>query len=317
MTRIAQLLILIGAVSMTGGDAAAANPREVPLWPGVPPGSENIDEPELSVDRGAGKGIVDRSISNVHRPTLTLHLPQADRPTAAMIICPGGGLTRVVIDKEGNDMARLLNEWGVAGIVLKFRTVKSEKHFYGIEPPIADLKRAIRLARANAKQWNLDPHRVGVFGFSAGGLIAAHAATRFDEGNPKAVDVVERQNSRPDAAAMAYPLISLTTKVSGTHYQGVALGENPTAMQIRKFSNEFHVGPRTPPFFLAHAADDTAVSVENTRRFADACRKQGIRCEMFVRDEGGHGYGIRDTGKPICAWTAAFHKWLQAQGFAD
>ncbi len=315
--RLLTLTLILFLVGLSLQSASAAEPTEIPIWPGAAPGSENLDEPELSVDRGAGKGYVDRSISHVHRPTLTVHLPEATKPTAAMIICPGGGLTRVVIDKEGNDLAKLLNKWGVAGIVLKFRTVKSAQHFYGVEPPIADLQRAIRLVRTNAKKWNIDPERVGVFGFSAGGLIASNAATRFDLGKPQATDPVEQQSSRPDFAALAYPLISMKTKVAGQHYQELALGEKPTEARIYQFSSELHVDKNTPPVFLVHATDDTGVSVENTQRFAVACRQAGVPCTTFIRDEGGHGYGIRDTGKPINAWTTAFHQWLQENKLAD
>ncbi len=321
LSRIApwrgMLLAVVAVAALPQQHTYADGADEVPLWPGPAPGSENIAEEEIVVDRGAGKGTVDRSISQVHRPTVTVHLPECDKPTPAIVICPGGGLSRVVVDKEGHDFAKLLNEHGVAGIVLKYRTAESKAHFYGIGAATADVQRAIRLTRARAKEWNIDPGKVGVLGFSAGGSIASFAATHFDAGRPDAADPVERQSSRPDFAGMAYPLVSLRTEVSGDRYQKTAFGENPTVEQIREYSNELHVTKQTPPTFLAHAEDDTAVPAESTRQFAAACETAGVSCTTFIRDKGGHGYGIRDRGDPINGWPAAFLGWLRERGLAE
>ena len=299
--------------------SAHAAPPELPIWPGVAPGSEGIDEPELSVDRGKGKGYVDRSVSNVHRPTITVHLPEgADRAAcAAMVICPGGGLTRVVIDKEGHDLAKLLVKNGVAGIVLKFRTAKSAKHYYGQAAPVADVQRAIRLVRAKAAEWKIDPKRVGVFGFSAGGYLSSAAATRFDDGDSDAKDPVQRQSSRPDFAGMAYPLISVQTGVTREHYQKLFLGDKITPELLDRYSNELLVTKNSPPAFLCHAEDDRGVSVKNSQRYAAACKKAGVPCETFIRAKGGHGYGIRKQGDPINEWPEAFLAWLRSRGYAE
>lgn len=313
MPKILMLAVCVAHVPASAARAAA--PFEVPVWPGVAPGSAGIDERERVVERSQKKTVRDRSISQVHKPTLTVHLPKqpGKKPSAAVIICPGGGLTRVVIDKEGHVLARLLNRHGVAGVVLKFRTVKSPKHRYGAAAPIADLRRAIRLTRAHAKKWNIDPHRVGVFGFSAGGYLASTAATRFDSGNPKAKDPIERFSSRPDFAGMAYPLISLRQDVSGGRYARLLLGDMLTDEAVNRASNEQNVTKHTPPCFLAHAEDDASVKVENTRRFAAACRKAGVHCTTFIRATGGHGYGVRDLGTPINQWPKAFVDWLRAR----
>jgi acetyl esterase/lipase len=311
---------LTAAVLLFGpATLSAREPNELPIWTGVAPGSEGIDERELVVDRGKGRGYVDRSISNVHRPTITVHLPQnsARKLSAAIVICPGGGLTRVVVDKEGNDFAKFLSSRGVAGIVLKFRTVKSEKHFYGVSALTADVKRAIRLTRFHADKWKIDRSRIGVFGFSAGGHVASTAATHFDAGNLSSDGPVQRQSCRPDFAGFAYPLISLQTEVSGKKYQELLLGQAPSAARIREYSNELHVSSKTPPAFLCHAENDSAVKVENTRRFAAACKKAGVICTTFIRPRGGHGYGIRDQGDPINKWPYEFVAWLKQNGFVD
>lgn len=286
---------------------------EVPLWPGVAPGSEGIGEKEIVVDRAKKHATADRSISCVHRPTMTVHLPHRKGLSPAIVICPGGGLTRIVIDKEGNDFAKMLAARGVMGIVVKFRTAKSPAHHYGHAAPVADVKRAIRLARANARKWNIDPQRVGVFGFSAGGYLATSVATRFDSGDPKSKDPVARQSCRPDFLGLAYPLVSLQQEVSGTKYAELLLKGNLTAKRLRKYSNEFHVTADTPPVFVCHAKDDKGVSVENSLRFAAACRKADVACETFMRDRGGHGYGIRKLGTPINKWPEAFFRWLDTR----
>ena len=297
---------------------AHAKTLTIPLWPNTPPGSEGIAERETVIERGNGKTIIDRSIHDVHRPTLTIHLPdtRAKHPLAAIIICPGGGLTRVVIDKEGNDLARFLAPHNVIGIVLKFRTAKTTSHFYGIQPMEADIRRAIRTVRANAKQWNIDVNKVGVFGFSAGGLLAATAATRYELENPKHPDPLTRHSTRPDFFAAAYPLLTLNTKVAGTRYQKLLFGPQPTPDQITGYSSHLNVNRHTPPTFLAHARDDQGVRVQNSLLFAAACRKTGVPCTTFIRDKGGHGFGVRDLGTPINRWRFAFVDWLTQRKLA-
>jgi len=309
-SRGTSILLLATGLLLAAATAQGHEPLELPLWSGPAPGSEGITEAEVTVDRG--KGYVDRSITNVHRPTVIVHLPEnsSDGLRAAVVICPGGGLARVVLDKEGNDFARFLNTHGIVGIVLKFRTARSENHFYGISAMAADAKRALRTTRAHANEWEIDPTRVGVFGFSAGGHIASTLATHFDAGNPSSDDSVERFGCRPDFLGLAYPLVSLQTEVAGTLYQRLLLGEDPTSEQIDQYSNELHVDSKTPPAFVCHAENDTAVLVENTRRLAAAYKAAGVECTSLVYAEGGHGYGIREQGKPIDAWRHRFVDWL-------
>ena len=291
----------------------SAGTKTVPLWPGVPPGSAGITEKEQVVERGDGKRVIDRSIHDVHRPTLTVHLPEqrSSRPSAALIICPGGGLTRIVIDKEGNDLAHFLAPHGIVGVVLKFRTARTTGHFYGITPMEADVRRAIRTVRARAKEWHIDPNRVGVFGFSAGGILAGNAATRHEPADPAEADSVRRQSTRPDFFAAAYPLLTMKTEIAGPRYQKLLFGSTPTSRQLTDYSCDLNVTRHTPPSFLAHARDDKGVLVDNTLLFAAACRKAGVSCTTFIRDKGGHGYGVRDFGTPINKWRFAFVDWLK------
>jgi len=290
----------------------SAEVKTISLWPGVPPGSGGITEKEQVVERGDGKRVIDRSIHDVHRPTLTVHLPakRSPRPLAAMVICPGGGLTRIVIDKEGNDLARFLAPHGIVGVVLKFRTARTTGHFYGIGPMEADVRRAIRTVRSKAGEWNIDPRRVGVFGFSAGGILAGAASTRYELADPRQPDPLKRHSSRPDFFAAAYPLLTMRTEVVGRRYQQLLFGPEPSADQLKDYSCDRKVTRDTPPSFLAHARDDRGVLVDNTLLFAAACRKVGVPCTTFIRDKGGHGYGVRDLGTPINKWRFAFVDWL-------
>jgi len=306
------ILFLMATFCLNGVPVYGGESFEIPIWPGPAPGSEGITEAEVTVERGKAKGHVDRSISNVHQPTITVYLPKnsSGELRAAVVICPGGGFTRIAIDKEGNDFAQFLNTHGVVGIVLKFRTAQSKNHFYGISAMAADVRRALRLTRANAEEWKIDPARVGVFGFSAGGHVASTLATHYDAGNSSSDDPVERFECRPAFLGLAYPLVSLQTEVAGTSYQRLLLGDNPTSEQIDQYSNELHVDSKTPPAFVCHAEDDASILVENTRRLATAYKTAGVECTTLVYAEGGHAYGIRDQGKPIDAWRHRFVDWL-------
>jgi len=312
-------LLLAASFCLKGAALWGGEPLELPIWSGPAPGSEGIVESEITVERGKEKGLVDRSITNVHQPTVTVHLPgnSSGELRAAMVICPGGGFTRIVLDKEGNDFARFLNTHGVVGIVLKFRTAKTETHFYGVSAMAADARRALRLTRAQAEAWKIDPTKIGIFGFSAGGHVASTLATHYDAGDPSADDPVERHGCRPDFLGLAYPLVSLQTEVAGTKYQHLLLGDNPTKEQIDQYSNEGHVDSKTPPAFVCHAENDSAVLVENTRRLAAAYKAVGVACTALVYAEGGHGFGIRDQGKPIDAWRHRFVDWLVENDFAS
>ena len=200
-----------------------------PLWPGDAPGSKGVKDNEKITDRSGGKGHLDRAAENVHKPTLTLHLPcKSQASGAAVIICPGGGYSRCVFDKEGNDVAAWLNTIGVAGIVLKYRLPRPSGHVYGHTVPLMDVQRAIRTARANAKQWGLKTDQIGVMGFSAGGHLASTAGTHYDAGNAKAAEPIDKLSSRPDFMMLIYPVISLSNEVGPADREQICLATSPT-----------------------------------------------------------------------------------------
>jgi acetyl esterase/lipase len=261
--------------------SAVADPLIVKLYPGAAPGSEGIHEEEVWQERG--QGIVDRSVANVHEPTLTAYLPLAETNTGVgIIIAPGGAYTHLAIDKEGHDVAKWLTTLGIAGFVLKYRLPRTEGHQYTIETTIADAQRAVRLVRSRAAEWGLDPRRIGMMGFSAGGNLAARAGMSFDKGQAGAADPIERESSRPDFLALGYPAIP----------------------------EELTVTAETPPTFLVHA-DDDRLSAENSVRFYLALKKAGVPAELHVYSKGGHGFGILNRGLPSSAWPLRFEQWLR------
>ncbi len=278
-------LLLLALASHT-----IADPLRVTVWP----------------DRDAPNG---DGTSSPATTTLTVYQP--DHPTgAAMIICPGGGYGMLAMEPEGTGIARWLNTHGIAGLVLEYRLPHGKSAV-----PFLDAQRAIRLARSNANAWKLDPQRLGIIGFSAGGHLAATAATRFDRGNPKATDPVERFGSRPNFAILVYPVITMgALGEAGT--RGNLLGPSPTPQALDEFSTEKHVTNQTPPTFLAHAKDDTGVRPDNSQLFADALKAHHIPVEFLELPSGGHGLnGYK--GPSWDAWQTNSLKWLETQGLLN
>ena len=314
MIRSILSVLLVFTLSLATPSIDAADSFEVRLWKNVAPGSEGVKDQEKVIERGDGKTLIDRSISDTVIPTITVHLPKNSRkPTAAVIIVPGGGLTRAVIDKEGNDLAKRLAESGVAGIVLKFRNAQTSTTFNGIEVMEADIRRAIRVTRFHADKWRIASSRIGTFGFSAGGIVAVTPLIHPNGESPETADEIDRLSSEVAFFAGAYPLLSMQTEVAGVRYQKLLFGENPTPAQLNKYSAELHIKKGMPPVFLAHALDDKGVLAENSLRMEAACKKVGVRVKTFFRDTGGHGYGIRDLGTPINQWTTSFMVWIKEQ----
>ena len=262
-----------------------------PLWPDGPPGVAK-DAPGS-------------------RPTLTLYQPSPEKATGAIVVvCPGGGYGGHA-DHEGRPIAEWLNGLGISAVVLKYRLAPHSHHPAMLE----DAARAIRTVRANAEAWKVDTSRVGVLGFSAGGHLASTIATHFDAGDPKAADPVERFSSRPDRAILIYPVISLVTPYTHNGSKRNLLGENPPTALAESLSNELQVTSRTPPTFLAHTDQDTAVPPENSLLFALALRKAKVPVELHLFEKGQHGLGLGRPGFAFSEWPQLCGKWLEGQGF--
>lgn len=299
--------------------AWAVEPFEVPLRPKAVPGFERSALRETFTNRPVsdGSGVLqDRSLAGVVTPSLTVYLPEEDKRTGtAVIICPGGGFTHLAIDKEGHDVARWLTANGIAGIVLKYRLPDPDREWYVVNTAVPDVQRALRVVRRRAGEWGVNPQRIGVMGFSAGGYLAAVAGTRFDEGDSQAADPVERQSSRPDFITLAYPLVSLRrhTWTSPDRVKRI-VGPKVADSVLEKHSPDRQVRPESPPAFLVHAADDR-LSAENSVAFHRALSAKGVRAELHVYSKGGHGFGIRERGLPVSEWKQRWLDWLRAEEF--
>jgi acetyl esterase/lipase len=242
-------------------------------------------------------------------PRLTPYLVAGEAVRGAVVVCPGGGY-RGRAAHEGEPVARWLNVAGIHAFVLDYR-VAPHKH----PLPLLDAQRALRTVRARAREWRADPQRLGILGFSAGGHLAATAATRFDAGDPGAADPVERESSRPDAAVLCYPVVSFVEHRHTGSMQNL-LGEDPPEDQRRLLSNELHVTAQTPPVFIWHTAEDAGVPVENSLLFAAALRRHKVPFALHVFPHGRHGLGLAAEQPLAETWTELCAAWLRSLGFA-
>lgn len=289
--RAAMLGFGLLALSCTVATAADPPPPVVlDVWPGPAPGEVGkipaeayIDEQPPTVTR----------LANVSHPTLTVYRPAPERDTgASVVICPGGGYYILAMNLEGDEVAAWLNSIGVTGIVLKYRVPRREGTPPNQKPiqPLMDVQRAVRLVRSKAADWKLDPGRVGVLGFSAGGHLSAAACTRYDEAVYPAADEVDKLSARPDFAVLVYP----------GGMEDLNDPENPAT----------RVTPKTPPMFLAHAGDDK-VSPINSVNVYSALKKAGVPAELHVYADGGHGFGLRPSEKPCSTWPQSCEAWMR------
>jgi acetyl esterase/lipase len=281
-------LMLLPSFTLHGQPAAA-----FPLWADGAPGALGKEDKDI--------------------PTLTPFLPDAGSASgAAIVVCPGGGYGGLA-GHEGKDYALWLNQHGVTAFVLKYRLGSG-----GYRHPrmLEDVARAIRTVRSRSAEWKLDPKRIGVMGSSAGGHLASTALTHFDAGMPDAADPVERVSSRPDLGILCYAVISMGQYTHQGSKRNL-LGTDPSAELVTLLSNELQVTPQTPPTFLWHTAEDTAVPVENSLQFAGALRKAGVPFDLHIYQKGRHGIGLADK-EPFAnvhPWAADCVFWLKEQEF--
>lgn len=299
-----------GEFPLTGPD-----PTEVlPLWPGHPPGGPVQGLTQTTVERENPYKLRDRATKFVTRPTVTVFRPERSTG-AALLLIPGGGYAHVVVDKEGFETARLLASQGVTVFVLLYR-LPQDGWAGGPDTPLQDAQRAMRLIRHGAKGFGIDPSKVGVQGFSAGGHLAASLATRFAEAAYAPVDAADSLSARPDHACLVYPVITLSTPATHAGSARNMLGENPDPARVARYSPDQTVVADTPPTFLLHAFDDKAVPVDNSLMMLAALRKAGIPAEAHLFEEGGHGFGLRGLeGKPVAAWPRLYSAWAKRRGY--
>jgi acetyl esterase/lipase len=281
---------LLLLVAMTA-PALAQMPQPEPLWPGRAPGA-------------LGEGDADR-------PALTTYLPAPGRAAgSAVVVCPGGGYVGLAMGHEGADIARWLNERGVAAFVLKYRL--GPRYHHPVQ--LGDVQRAIRTVRTRAPKLGIAADKIGVWGFSAGGHLASSAATLFDDGDAKAQDPIDHASSRPDFAILGYPVIFMGGE--GTHMgsRRNLLGDAPSDALVEKLSTNRQVTARTPPTFLFHTTDDAGVPVENSVQFYLALRRAGVPAEMHLYQHGRHGVGLAPADPALSSWPALLDTWLRQRG---
>jgi len=296
---------LAGYSTLTGQD------YQLPLWKGTVPNFQETEERE----QVARTDIV--RISKVQKPDIEVYLPaKANATGQAVIICPGGGYHILAYDWEGTDIAKWLNSQGIAGIVLKYRLPTSKSQVVPHKSPLLDAKRAMRLVRSNAKDWNINPNQIGIMGFSAGGHLASTLGTHFDYGIKTAEDPIDRISSRPDFMVLVYPVISFTKNFHSGSKEAL-LGPKPDEQLVTSYSNELQVGLDAPPAFLIHTGDDLAVPVENSIDFYRALKDKGVKAEMHIYPEGGHGFGLAIGKGYLQTWPDRLSSWLKKQRMND
>jgi acetyl esterase/lipase len=303
MKRVAWALLLLGCLSPIG--RAADRPLVFDLWPGKVPGDVGVPGEEKFIDlKVNGKvyevgGKPTRWLTNVTKPTLTVYRPAQDKDTGvSMLICPGGGYHNLGWDVEGEEIASWLNSVGITGIILKYRCPRRPGDVKGEPPagPLKDAQRAVSLVRSKAKEWGIDPKKIGMVGFSAGGHLVGATATNFDKRTYEPVDDIDKISCRPDFAVMLY---------SG--YFKVKDGLSPT----------IHLTPGTPPMFLVHATDDPISNAEHSVTMYQAMKRAGVSAELHIYATGGHGFGVRKVGHPCETWTGSCLDWLRTERFLE
>lgn len=273
----------------------------VPLYPDSYPAVIPDERKEQCDERGC--------IRNVHYPTLTVYQPE--KPNGCgVIVCPGGGYWILAADHEGRQIAEMLNSFGITAFILKYRLPPDYMH----PIPMQDAQRAVRLVRANAAKWSVAPDRIGILGFSAGGHLASTAATHFDAGDPASADPVERLSCRPDFAVLCYPVVCFSRDYCHSGSRVQLLGSALPPDLVKLLSNELQVTSQTPPTFLFHSEDDSGVDPRNSIDFFLACKNNGVKAELHVFPNGGHGYGLGPAGTGQSQWPGLLRAWLSDLG---
>lgn len=298
------------AQAMAPDASLSADPTEIiALWPATPPGGENVHLTARIVERSEHPDVWrDRYVDSVGAPILTVFRPA--RPDgSAIVLAPGGGYVRTVIDKEAFESARRFSAAGITVFVLRYR-LPGEGWANRSDVPLQDIQRAVRLVHAYAGHYGLDPARIGVLGFSAGGHVVASLATRYADKVYAPIDAADTLDARPAFVGMLYPVVTMSEK-SHTGSREKLVGPNPSPEAVAKYSCEQHVTPAVPPCFLALAEDDGAVPpLANGVAFYEALFAAKVPVEMHVFTVGGHGFGIRGAaGKPCSVWPELFLKW--------
>ena len=278
----------------------------LPLWEGDPPNYRETGE----VTIWDTSDIV--LIRNVQKPDIAVFLPSKKNATGeAVVICPGGGYGILAYDWEGSDIAHWLNSQGIAAFVLKYRLPGSKSNIVPHKSPLMDAQRAMRMVRSNAEKWNVDPGKIGIIGFSAGGHLASTLSTHYDAGDPTSKDPVEHESCRPDFSILVYPVVSFTAEFAHRGSGRALLGADPDPELLSFYSNELQVSEDTPPAILIHSDDDKAVPVENSIAYYKALRSKKVKSELHIYPYGGHGYSLAIGQGHLSTWPDRVIEWIK------
>jgi acetyl esterase/lipase len=278
----------------------------ISLWKGNPPLQITSGSQEVSIQEGILR------ISNVQIPSIEVYLPTKQIATSqAVVIFPGGGYGILAYDWEGTDFAKWLNSQGIAGIVVKYRLPVSQSLINSKEVPLLDAQRAIRLVRHHAESWNIDPEKVGVMGFSAGGHLASTLSTQYSNELERTKDAIDTISARPDFSILVYPVITFQDQYTHGGSRKNLLGEKPSQELIDRFSNEKNVNANTPPTFLVHAQDDLAVPVENSLLYYQALRANEVSASLHLYPSGGHGFAFGMGKGAVENWRLVLLDWIK------
>lgn len=279
--------------------------QQMPLYPGTIPNSRELDDAE------AKKGEAGQT-SDIGPPNLTVFLPSPELAAgSAVIICPGGGYQTLVTKREGTDIAAAFNKIGVAAFVLTYRLPDDRTMLDKSIGPLQDAQQAIKVVRERYQEWKIDPEKIGVMGFSAGGHLAATTGVHFDK---PVIDNPKKTSLRPDFMILVYPVISLTDSLGHRGSRDRLLGSSPSEEHIKFFSNEFQVKMDTPPTFITHAGDDSVVPVENSLVFYKSLTEKNIPSELHIYQKGEHGYLHRPSFQE---WFGRCESWMRESGMLD
>ena len=275
--------------------AAQESKPALPLWTGDAPDAKGKD-PAKDV------------------PSYILYRAPADSANgAAMVVCPGGGYGGLAMDHEGHQIARWLNTQGITAVIVKYRLGPRYHH----PVPLHDTQRALRTTRFHAKEWGVDPGRVGILGFSAGGHLASTVGTHFDKADADGGDPIDRMSNRPDWMVLMYPVITLDGPYAHVGSRNNLLGKNPDPKLVENLCNDQMVTPQTPPTLLIHTGEDTAVPPQNSVLFYLALKKNQVPAELHIFEKGRHGLGLGPKDLPYARWPELCIAWLQSRGFLD
>lgn len=301
-----QTVLALTCLIMVSGDLFGQN-KIIDIWNGKVPGS---------IPNSNYKQIVDSAswikMRFITRPTIRVYRAPADKNTGtAVLVCPGGGYYGISFVNEGTEVAKWLNSIGVSAIVLYYRLPDDAIMKNKSIAPLQDGQEAIRIVRRRAREWGIDPQKIGIMGFSAGGHLASSVSTHFNE---KVYNPIDSTSARPNFSVLIYPVISMDSTITHMGSRVSLLGETPSPELVKRFSNELQVSSETPPAFLVHSLDDGAVRVQNSINYALSMHKFNIPCELHIYQTGGHGYGLGKSANTESTWPEACRKWLDING---